>query len=254
MKTTCILITVLFMCSVVHAQKPAEETESASYANRLKLNLTAIPLNNYMLQYERVLTRKSAVAISFRLMPESKLPFQSQIKRLVADEDVSIQKTVDQLRMSNYAITPEYRFYFGKGTAKGFYIAPFYRYASFEATNAFITYQADLPGTEESINLSGDLKSHTGGLLFGAHWNLSKRICLDWMIVGPHFGSGNGNFKGLSSRPLSQSEQQRVRDELEELDIPLTNKTVTVNGQGATLKLDGPWGGLRSGVSLGINF
>ena len=254
MKTIFILTILMSIWSAIHAQGSTDETEPSSYANRLKLNLTAIPLNNYALQYECVLNRKSSVAISFRLMPEGKLPFQSQIKRLVADEDVSVQKTVDQLRISNFAITPEYRFYFGKVFAKGFYIAPFYRYASFKSNNIFISYEADLPGTDESINLSGDLQSHTGGLLFGAHWNLSKRVCLDWMILGPHFGSGDGNFEGLSSRTLSQSEQQRVREELENLDIPLTNKTVNVTAQGASLKLDGPWAGVRAGISLGINF
>lgn len=254
MKTTCILALLFSVCASGFAQGSSEDDQSSSYANRLKLNLTSIPLNNYSLQYERVLSRKSALAISFRLMPEGKIPFQSQIKKLVADEDASVKETVDKLRISNFAITPEYRFYFGKGNATGFYIAPFYRYASFETNNIFITYQADLLGTEESINLSGDLKSHTAGILFGAHWNLSNRINLDWMIVGPHYGSGNGNFEGLSTRTLSQSEQQRVREELEDLDIPFTDKTIDVNAQGASLKLDGPWGGIRAGISLGINF
>jgi len=45
-----------------------------------------------------------------------------------------------------------------------------------------------------------------------------------------------------------------LRQNLEDLDIPLTNKTYAVNASGATLKLSGPWGGIRSGLSIGIKF
>lgn len=254
MKTSfgILIFSVLSLCG--YCQGSASENETAYKFNKIKLNLTAIPLNNYALQYERVLSKKSSVALSFRLMPESKIPFQSKIKEMVADEDASIQKTVDQLRISNFAVTPEYRFYFGKGHGRGFYIAPFYRYATFESNNIVIAYTADLLNTQETITLSGELSSNTGGVLFGAQWNLSRSVTLDWMIVGPHFGAGDGLFTGLSSRTLSPSEQQRVREELEGFDIPFTDKTVNVNAQGASLLLDGPWGGIRSGISLGINF
>lgn len=176
------------------------------------------------------------------------------IKKAVAAEDPELERTIDKLRISNFAITPEYRFYFGKGYGRGFYIAPFYRFVKFKSNNIIITYQGDILGNEESINLSGDLSSNTGGLLFGAQWAFGKNIILDWMILGPHFGAGNGNFVGLSSQSLSASEQQRVRQELENLDIPLTKKTIKVNAQGASMKLDGPWGGVRAGLSLGFRF
>lgn len=90
--------------------------------------------------------------------------------------------------------------------------------------------------------------------MFGAQWFLGRHVCLDWWIMGPHYGSGNGSFSGISSQPLSQEEQNDLRRELENLDIPLTNKTVSVNANGATLILDGPWGGIRAGISLGIKF
>jgi hypothetical protein len=258
MKLTKLFLLAAFPCFIffnVSAQE-TEKTENTEVANRniVKLNFPGLFINNYSLQYERILTRKSSVALSFRFMPEGKIPLQSRFKEMLADEDPELQKTVDRLRISNIAITPEYRLYLGKGHGRGFYIAPFYRYAKFKSNNIIITYDGDILGTQEEVNLSGDLSSHTFGVLFGAQWKLTKNISLDWQIVGPHYGSGNGNFVGLSTRPLSTSDQQRVREELENLDIPFTKKTITTSSQGATMKLDGPWGGVRSGLSLGISF
>ncbi len=79
-------------------------------------------------------------------------------------------------------------------------------------------------------------------------------MCLDIWFFGPHYGSGKGNFNGVSSRTLTQEEQNDLRQQLNDLDIPLTNKTVSVTSNGASLKLDGPWGGVRTGLSIGVRF
>src|SRR6476620_3614668 len=155
------------LCSLTTlAQLPSGvKDEGEVRFNHIKLNLTAIPFNNYGVQYERVLKKRRSVALSVRFMPESKLPFLSAIKKAVADEDPELQRTVDRLRMSNFAITPEYRFYLGKGYGRGFYIAPFYRFSSFKTNNILISYDSDIIlGNQETISLSGDLKSHTGGI------------------------------------------------------------------------------------------
>ena len=251
------ITTILLMFTVLTtaAQLPdGVEDHGDVKFNHIKLNLTSIPFNNYSVQYERVLTKKSSVGLSFRIMPESKIPLSGTFKSMVAEGDAEIERTIDKLRISNFAITPEYRFYLGRGYGHGFYIAPFYRYARFRSNNVIITYDSDIIGTDETINLSGTLSSHTGGILFGAQWLLGKNISLDWMIAGPHFGAGNGSFIGVTSQTLSPGEQQRVRDELENLDIPFTKKTITTNPNGATLGLDGPWGGIRAGISLGVRF
>lgn len=250
-----ILSIAVVLCSVtINAQPSGVEDNNAVNFNQIKLNLTAIPFNNYSVQYERIISKKGSFAISLRYMPESKLPFQSLIRKSVIDEDPELQRTMEKLRISNFAITPEYRFYLGKGYGHGFYVSPFYRYAMFKSNNILINYTNDILGNEETVNLSGDLNSHTFGIAVGVQWLLSKNISLDWMIAGPHFGSGNGNFIGLSSRTLSTGDQQSVREELERLDIPFTKKTITTNPQGATMKLDGPWGGIRTGISIGVHF
>lgn len=221
--------------------------------NFIKINLTSLALKNYSIQYERVLTKAISVAVAYRTMPATTLPFNNLILNTVG-EDQDTKKIIENFRLSNYAFTPEVRFYVGKkGYGRGFYFAPFYRYANFSANNITLDYENNA-GATSSIDLPGKLTANTGGLLLGAQWGLGKHMCLDWWILGPHYGSGRGNFSGASTKTLSADEQDDLRDELEDLDIPLTNKTVQVNANGASLKLDGPWGGIRAGISLGVRF
>lgn len=242
---TCLL---LVFCSGVLGQSTNQQPK-----NSFRVNVTAIFLKNYSFQYERVLNRKVSFAIAYRTMPSSSVP----LKNIILDASNNNQGTkdaIDALRLSNTAITPEFRFYMSKrGYGKGFYIAPFYRYASFNSDNMRFTF-TNSSNTESSILLSGKLTANTAGLLFGSQWALGKHLCLDIWFFGPHYGSGVGTFTGVSSTSLTQLEQDNLRKQLEDFKIPLTTKTVTVNASGATMKLDGPWGGIRSGISFGIRF
>lgn len=222
--------------------------------NIVKTNLTSIVFKNYSLQYERVLNRKLSVALQYRFMPESGIPFKTPILKQIGDNDPDTKKLIEDFKMSNYAITPEIRLYLSKkGYGNGFYIAGFFRHASFTSNDVNVFYDDD-NNVEQSIKLSGKLTSNTGGILLGVQKTIGKRIVLDTWLLGPHYGSGVGNFTGISSKTLSQSEQDDIRQNLEDIDIPLTDKTINVNANGASLKLDGPWGGLRVGLSLGIKF
>lgn len=261
---TVLFFIALFICAAQQLTAQTDHTTDSvqssgknkkSHArNFVKLNLTGLPLKNYSLQYERVLNRKFSFAISFRMMPETSIPFKNKILKIVGDDDPDTKEVIENFRMSNFAITPELRLYLSKkGYGRGFYIAPFYRYASFKTNQMVFTYE-DNTGAESKINLSGKLTSNTGGLMFGAQWLLGRRVCLDWWILGPHFGSGTGDFVGTTTQPMDQSEQDDLRQELEDLDIPFTDKTVSVNANGASMKLSGPWGGIRAGISLGIRF
>jgi hypothetical protein len=254
-RTSLLFLLILCFSSSIHSfgQEKKESSNNHQQLNILKVNLTGVVLKNYTFQFERILNRKISVALSFRTMPESSVPLKGLILD-AADDDQQTEEVLDALRIRNTAITPEVRFYLGKkGFGKGFYIAPFYRYASFKTNNMKFTYTNSLGG-DNDIFLSGKLTAHTGGILLGSQWNLGKRLSLDFWILGPHYGSGNGFFEGKTSVPLNTIEQNSLRQELEDFDLPLTKESSTVNANGATLTLDGPWGGIRSGLSLGIRF
>jgi len=233
--------------------RPANEEQIPPF-NLVKLNLTGILLKNYSLQYERVLNKKISVALQYRLMPETGIPFKSTVLKAVGDDDPDTKKIIEDFRLSNYAITPEVRFYLSrKGYGRGFYIAPFYRYASFTSNDLNVFYTDD-NNADQSVKMSGRLTSNTGGILIGVQNDLGKHLILDISFFGPHYGGGKGNFKGTTSQPLTPDEQDDLREQLEDIDIPLTDKTVDVNANGASLKLDGPWGGYRFAISLGVRF
>lgn len=260
MRTKLFFLSALFLFTSSRSVAQTTEDESSSKstkrsqpANMVKLNLTSLPLKQYALQYERVLNRKFSVALGVRVMPATTLPFKQAILDAVGD-DPDTRNVLETFQLSNTAFTPEFRFYLSKrGYGRGFYLAPFARFASYKTSQLEFNYD-DGNGGEESINLTGKLTSTTGGLLLGAQWPIGRHVVLDWWILGPHYGSATGKFSGVSTQTMTPAEQDDLRTQLNDIDIPLTNKTVVVTANGASLELDGPWAGIRAGFSLGIRF
>jgi hypothetical protein len=238
---------LLLSCSLaVQAQEDSAMT--AAKKNLIKLNLFALPLKNFTVQYERAIAKKTTLALNVRVMPQSTLPFKNSFRDAISDQNTKDQ--VDNFKTGNFALMPELRFYLSKrGAFHGFYIAPFFSYAHYTAD---LPYNYDDNGVNKTIPLSGNINTISGGLMFGAQWSLSKTVYLDWWIFGPHYGSCNGSISGQKS--LSSSEQASLKSDLDNLDIPLAKISSTVNANGATVNFSGPWAGIRSGLALGIRF
>ena len=220
----------------------------------IKVNLSALFLKTYSMQYERVLSRTVSMALSGAYMPETYLPYTDQIIKWSGATEPEEIELIENVRITNMTITPEIRFYTGKKRyGSGFYISLFYRYGQHSFSNALVDFENDL-GETGTLDCYGDATSHTGGFMLGAQWSLGRHVCLDWWILGPHFGISSGNFTGLSSIPLSPEDQQEVEDRLNDIDIPMFEQTVNVNSSGAEMIFDGPWGGIRAGLSIGIKF
>jgi hypothetical protein len=222
--------------------------------NFIKFNITSALIKNYSLQYERVLSRGVSIAVSLRFMPESGIPYTDNIFKWFDITDPETQVVIKNSIIGNYAITPEIRFYTGKKKyGNGFYFALFYRYGYYTLNNALIPYDTD-SGEEVTLNTSGNVSAHTGGFMLGAQWALGKHICLDWWILGPQFGVSSGDMTSLSSGPLSEVDQQDIADNLNNIEIPMFKQTVNVTSDKVSMVFDGPWAGLRAGLSLGVKF
>lgn len=251
MKKIPLLLFAVMGTTALFAQEVIDNKDidgTARKNNIIKLNLPALAFKTISVQYERAIARKITVAGTFRYMPEGSIPFKSTIIKLADDPET--ERQLNNLEIGNMAFIPEVRFYVGKkGAFNGFYLAPF---ASIARYSSNLLFEFDDNGTTETIPLSGDVNAFTGGLMLGAQWKLSKAVYLDWWILGPNYGKSKGDLTGKKS--LTASEQQALRDELAGLDIPLTEFTYDVNANGATVKFDGPWAGIRSGICIGINF
>jgi hypothetical protein len=239
------------------SEKPQEAPAGPARVSKnfIKFNITAAFLKNYSIQYERALSKGISMAVSFRMMPETGLPYTDNIFRWFDITDPEEQDIIKNLTLENLAITPEIRFYTGKkGYGNGFYFSLFYRYGQYTVNNVELSYENDL-GEETILSTSGNITAaHTGGFMLGAQWSLGKHVCLDWWILGPHFGVSSGDMLALSSVPLTEEEQQDIEDELNGIDIPMFKQTVNVTSAGASMVFDGPWAGIRAGLSLGIKF
>lgn len=256
MKKLYFLLLVIFalISSGAEGKNPAQSDSTKISKNFIKVNLTSALIKNYSVQYERVLTRTVSVALSFRMMPESHIPYVNKIIEWGNITDPDALNVIRNTNISNYAVTPEVRFYTGKKKyGRGLYFSLFYRYGHYETNNVQIPYDTD-GGGHVTIVSAGNVNSHTGGFMVGAQWGLGRHMCLDWWILGPSFGVSSGKGHGLSTGPLSTVDQQDIISKVNDFDMPMLKKTVEVTSDKVLVDFKGPWAGIRAGISFGVKF
>ena len=255
MKKVLLSITfILFNVLIGFSQSANSNDDVMGKNNNVKISLTSLVFKNVQFQYERILTKRIGVVVGYSFISKGSVPFKSQINDLVSD-DPDTKDMFNNAELGYSAITPEVRFYLGKGYGKGFYIAPFYRHIKYDISGVNFKFESDLlAGQQENINMGGKLTANTFGLQFGAQFNLGKNIILDWWIAGPHYGTSKGDFDGKTNRTLTPNEQAELQKELDSIDLPIGDVTAKATANGATLNISGPWAGIRSGLSLGYRF
>jgi hypothetical protein len=220
--------------------------------NAIKVNLTSLALKNYHVQYERKILPKITLNLGVRIMPKGNLPLQSTLEKYAGLDNENIE--IGRFKMGNTAITLEPRIYVSKAAMKGFYIAPYARYASFDLALPFQVKYNDPTPKSDPVDFTGKVNSFSGGVMLGTQFNLGKRIVLDIWWIGGHFGSSSGdlNFAGDLSNP---NKKTAVENTLKEFDPSPFKIKYTVSNTGARIESDGPWAGIRAlGINLGIRF
>jgi hypothetical protein len=241
--------------------------DKATGRSIFKVNLSSIALGNYSLSYELRLANKVSFSLGYRFMPKGAIPFSSNLQDAAGtNSDINF----NLFQMGNYAVTPEFRFYAHKNM-RGFYMAPYARYASFDVTLP-VKYSVTQSGQtiNENALFNGTITSFSGGLLFGTQHNLGKHVVIDIWIIGIHAGSSNGLLNATFSPPLSNAAAppgyknpvqslQAAIDGINAEPFKITGK-VNLDPGGltastATLNSSGPWYGIRGlGINLGIRF
>jgi hypothetical protein len=242
----------------IMAQDSSKADQPKTFKNAIKVNLSSIAIRNYHIQYERQLAKKISFQLGFRIMPKGGLPLESTFEKLGGLDDPNLE--IGKFEIGNMAITPEVRFYLSRKAMKGFYIAPYARYASFDLSLPFkYTYDQD-PGpavsnvTKTAI-FTGKITSFSGGLMFGTTFNLGKRMLLDIWWIGGHYGSSNGDLSLAVALP-TQQERDAIDATVKDFDpspFKISSDPATANGK--TIKSTGPWAGIRgAGINLGFRF
>jgi hypothetical protein len=236
----------------LQAQTSATDDASGESKNIVKWNVAALITKSYSFQYERAVGSRIAVALGYKNMPKSSIPFKGTINDAV--DDAQTERTINNFRTSNFAITPEVRFYIGKkGVFQGFYLAPYVSYAKYSGEGPF---EFDIPqlNRTETMYFTGDINTYTAGLKIGAQFKLSKLVYLDWWIIGPNYGSAKGDL--YAQRNSNALEQAVIKDQIDDLieDLPLIKASSTVDANGANIRIKGPWAGARAGLNVGFRF
>lgn len=215
--------------------------------NEFKVNLSSFVTKGFGVQYERQIAKKFTIALGYSMIPEGTIAFQSVIEDLIDDPNVK----VGDFRLGTSIITPEIRYYVGKkGAFHGFYMAPYGRFSTY-TLQAPVSFDATVDKRTALFN--GKLTNSLVGLMLGSNFTLSKRLTLDWWILGAGIGSASGNL--VAAIALNPLEQQNLRDELDSIEIPFTTIKSTVNSNGATVTTTGSMAGIRGlGINLGIRF
>ncbi len=216
--------------------------------NMAKLNLSSLAFKGFNLQYERQVSQKVTVALSYGMIPSSSVPYKSYIEKNVYIPNVNVA----EFSLGTYIFTPEVRYYFGrKGAFHGFYLAPYSRIGIYKI-NGPVVY-INNANTKEDAFFAGKLTAITGGILAGSSWQLSERFYLDCWIAGGSFGGESGKF--TTRVQLSAGDQASLKKELESISLSGITLTSEVNNNGAIVTSSGSTLGLRGlGINFGIRF
>ncbi len=231
--------------------------------NIIKTNLSGDAIGNYNITYERSLAKKFSISLGVRYMPKSTMPqfLQDKVSELVDDKNVLIK----DFQMGNFAITPEFRLYLSAGKMKGFYIAPYVRYSSFDLqVPVAYTYTNGLNTVNASAFFNGTFTAISGGLLLGSQFQIAKKIVLDVWIIGGHYGTSNGTINATDFNPpidpTNANQKQAFKDQVESVNNkdygPFKFKgEVSSDYKTATFTTTGAWAGVRAlGLNLGFRF
>lgn len=231
--------------------------------NIIKTNLSGDAIGNYNITYERSLAKKFSISLGVRYMPKSTMPqfIQDKVTELVDDKNILIS----DFQMGNFAITPEFRLYLSAGKMKGFYIAPYVRYASFDLqVPVAYNYTNGLNTVNASALFNGTFTSISGGLLLGSQFQIAKKLVLDVWIIGGHYGTSNGTINATNFNPAIDPNNQNQKQAFKEQVESVNNKDygpfkfkgeVSSDYKTATFTTTGAWAGVRAlGLNLGFRF
>lgn len=221
----------------------------------VKLNLLAFAFKTGSFQYEQVLTDKLSLVAGIRYSVPRGLP--SYFTSNITEPD--LKRSFETLKWGGYAVTPELRFYPGqKGAPRGFYLAPYFRYAKFNANMILSgTDTSSIPPTTYTFDPKGSVSIVSGGLMIGAQWIAKAGFTFDWWIAGFHYGLMNANFS-ITDPAVSNLSQANKNEILNNWNAenagPFGNFNASIEGNTFSAKLKSGVPGFRAGLTFGWAF
>ncbi len=238
-------------------KEKTDENNSVPPRNAIELNLSSAFLYNINLTYERKIGRKLGVLLGLRYGPQLPLPFVSQWGGAIKSNYIT---NFNAISLSNIAITPEIRYYFGKGFQRGFYIAGYARYVSYNLSAPLnISYNYQGINISQNVNINTNISGISGGLMFGLQYPIGKHFQIDIWLIGVNYGKILTGQANASTPLLNTDAYNALDDQIKSLQngsasLPIKfNYSLSQTPSTTNLKatVNGPIIGIRG---LGINF
>ncbi len=209
--------------------------------NLVKLNLPNLAFGNLTLNYERLLSARNSVALNLGyIRPQKPISLVSDF--IEADE-------LNLGEFSGLTATLEYRIYGKKkGAGRGFYYAPYLRYATHK-----LGYQSDIDGNFANADIQ--LSAVGLGAQIGAQWLIKDRVVIDWGILG--LAAQWYTFKSTFTAVDEEINFDEIRAELEtDFEDSLISNEVEFTSDENSLQAKMPFlfGGIRAYLSVGYKF
>jgi Protein of unknown function (DUF3575) len=258
MKRNILIIVLLFAMASMQAQGWGDGGE-AEKQNIVKFNVYGPIFRNFPLQYERLLPNKKSFCIGLRFMPNGVFPgvniFKNFINAGQSIQDTNVNNLLDGIKLSGFAITPEFRFYFGKESGQGFYAGPMLRFENF--TMGFPTTYSISNNQTRTFDFTGRCNSFGVGAQLGAQWHLGSNITLDWSFAGGYLKwnaislAVTSNDFGLTQLDLNELKADANADLS---NNPFSYELTTLNNQKIEFTGNSVGFGLRTALSIGYRF
>lgn len=228
---------------------PAAQAQTLPLINKnvVKINLTDIALQSYVLQYERVLGLHSSIALTVGGMFNAPLPFkQTLLNDFGGNSDA--KKAIQTTIFDKQTVTLEYRFYTGKAAPKGFYVAPFARYMHMSVSQDYTFTPSD--EILHHAHLNATMDGFGAGVMIGYQFLIARHFAIDWWIIGPFYGLPmTGHFSGVSNpgfQDMSATDHAHLKSDIESVNIPLWKQTATIiDPNQINVDVKGPYYGVR---------
>lgn len=240
------IVFIIFLPFVSQGQRP---NDSIVTRNVIKYNVTAPLLwgaNNYVFEYERVLSSHQSVSLT--------LGYRSFPKLVGIGKSDSAFIVRGHKNNGGLSASLDYRFYFKNenryAAPRGIYFAPYASYFSNSFSNSFSTFYSDA----FEINLDTKVEMLSVGFQLGYQFVFYDKFSVDICILGPSVSQYNINMK--LSGELNTYEIDFIREavELMQDNYPVTKvifKEFEMNGSGRTSKV---FYGYRYYITLGFAF
>ena len=221
--------------------------------NGIKLNLPSLFVKNISLQYERALGKHTSLCLGLRIEPSGSVPQKGIVEGYLDANDSIARRFINEARVSNWAITPEFRYYLGKKPQNGFYLAPYLRFGGYSGSWNYVFTDDD--GKVYDVGFKGHASVYSGGLMIGAQWHIARHFLIDWWIAGVSEGSVPVRLDVTTDLSgISDKDRQQVTDIINSAVIDGHHVTGTINNNGGYVS--GTFGipGLRAGLCFGVVF